>query len=465
MRVSRVSTLMMFAAVLASANAWAVPAFARQTGMSCSQCHTVFPELTPFGRLFKMNGYVLQNVRPLEDINIKKESTLSIGDLPPISAMFIASSTWTSKGQPDSANNAKAQNGTVGFPQQASLFYAGRIADNFGAFFQLTYNPTFNSIGIDNPDLRFADHGGLWNQDLIYGVTVNNNPTVQDVWNTVPSWTFPFTGPLGVPTPAAQGRLLTSLIAQQTAGAGPYVYINKSVYLEASAYHSAKIGATNSQLSFPLDSATTNVIDGAAPYWRFAYNREWGKNSLMIGHWGMYASLAPGNGAPVVASTNNKFTDFAFDSQYQWIGEDHILSLTGTILYERQKLDASRAGGTATNPFDHLLRESIVAAYYYQRRYGLSLGWFNINGTTDPLQYPTSPGNAQQNLTGSANGSPDSRWVTAEADYLPWLNTKLYLQYVAYQKFNGGSGQYNFRSSDRRASDNNTLLAGLWFSF
>src|SRR5665647_954199 len=40
-------------------SAQAVPSFARQTGMSCNECHTVFPELTPFGRIFKLGGYVM----------------------------------------------------------------------------------------------------------------------------------------------------------------------------------------------------------------------------------------------------------------------------------------------------------------------------------------------------------------------------------------------------------------------
>lgn len=35
----------------------AVPSFARQTGLACAACHTAFPELTPFGRWFKLNGY------------------------------------------------------------------------------------------------------------------------------------------------------------------------------------------------------------------------------------------------------------------------------------------------------------------------------------------------------------------------------------------------------------------------
>ena len=45
--------------LLAVTTALAVPSFARQTGLSCTSCHTVFPELTPFGRLFKLGGYVM----------------------------------------------------------------------------------------------------------------------------------------------------------------------------------------------------------------------------------------------------------------------------------------------------------------------------------------------------------------------------------------------------------------------
>ena len=45
--------------LLALENAKAVPSFARQTGMSCNVCHTAFPELTPFGRHFKLTGYAI----------------------------------------------------------------------------------------------------------------------------------------------------------------------------------------------------------------------------------------------------------------------------------------------------------------------------------------------------------------------------------------------------------------------
>src|SRR3954469_20521904 len=50
------------AAALTSHGARAVPAFAQQTGQPCKSCHVggFGPELTPFGREFKLGGYTLR---------------------------------------------------------------------------------------------------------------------------------------------------------------------------------------------------------------------------------------------------------------------------------------------------------------------------------------------------------------------------------------------------------------------
>ena len=39
----------------------ALPLFNRQTGQNCVACHAggQFPELTPYGRMFKMTGYTI----------------------------------------------------------------------------------------------------------------------------------------------------------------------------------------------------------------------------------------------------------------------------------------------------------------------------------------------------------------------------------------------------------------------
>ena len=111
--------------------------------------------------------------------------------------MVQISYTHTEQPLPDSAiSGAFAKDGDLLFPQQASFFYAGKIADGLGAFIQLTYDGIEDHFGFDNTDIRYAHHfsfGGANgnNHEMILGVTLNNNPTVQDVWNSTPAWGFP----------------------------------------------------------------------------------------------------------------------------------------------------------------------------------------------------------------------------------------------------------------------------------
>ncbi|MDP4175819.1 MAG: cytochrome C, partial [Bacteroidota bacterium] len=88
---------------------------------------------------------------------------------------------------------------------------------------------------------------------------------------------------------------------------------------------------------------------------------------------------------------------------------------------------------------------------------GFSLGYFSITGDNNPAL------NAPASVSGSANGSPNSSGFAFEFDYLPWLNTKLALQYIAYNKFNGATSNYD--GSGRNASDNNTLYLLAWVAF
>jgi hypothetical protein len=64
-------------------NAQAVPSYARQTGMACAACHTTPPELTPFGRDFKINGYVMTGMQQIEAPGKGTEAGLKISEVPP----------------------------------------------------------------------------------------------------------------------------------------------------------------------------------------------------------------------------------------------------------------------------------------------------------------------------------------------------------------------------------------------
>src|SRR4249920_379850 len=86
-----------------STQSYAVPSYARQTGVACQGCHTVFPELTPFGRSFKLNAYQIDNLPQVQGITQNKDYELLLNQVPPLSFMFQTSYTKTKTALPDSA--------------------------------------------------------------------------------------------------------------------------------------------------------------------------------------------------------------------------------------------------------------------------------------------------------------------------------------------------------------------------
>lgn len=428
--------------------ATAVPSYARQTGLACEACHTVFPQLTPFGRVFKASGYTLFNTLKVEDINKLKQSTLSLSDIPPVSAMVMASTSFAAK-----ANDPDSSKDSTNLPQQLSLFYAGRITDNVGAFIQLTYEDEGASFGIDNTDIRFADVTKLDGHNLIYGVSLNNNPTVQDLWNTVPAWSQPFIASPALQSPATITQIEGNF-AQAVAGLSAYGFLDQAFYVEFGVYRSALQGAS---VAFS-GSDNNNIISGVAPYWRAAYEFDWGQNSWEIGTMGLYSALnnptTPAGNAINVSLQNaptDKFLDAGLDSEYEYIDDDDQFSVDLRWIHEKQTLDATFAAGLSSNHSDDLDSVSLNASYFWRRKFGGTLGFFNLSGSQDALYY------------GNFKGNSNSSWGLAEVDYLPWLNVKLGLQYTAYMQFDGADSNYD--GEGRNASDNNLVFLYLWLAF
>src|SRR5213592_4769849 len=250
----------------ASFNHRGIPSFSRQTGLACNVCHTAFPMLTAFGRQFKLNAYTLTGLQTIG--GGESNPNLKINLIPPVSTMLQTSLTQTAKAQPGT------QNGNVEFPQQLSVFFGEAISPRIGTFIQITYDGAEGTLGVDNIDLRYANHAKVLSKRTIYGITVNNSPTVQDVWNSTPVWGFPF-GSSGVaPTPAAS-PLINEGLAQSVAGFGTYALWNDHIYGELSVYRSAPQGGAH-----PPDGSSELITKGVTPYWRFAYQQRVGKQYL-----------------------------------------------------------------------------------------------------------------------------------------------------------------------------------------
>ena len=437
---SRALILSLIACVLAvmapARNAHAVPSFARQMNMECGGCHTRFPKLNAFGRQFKASGYTMAASAQLKSAG-KGEQTLGLNDLPPFSVMFQTSYTNLAAQVPDTQNNA------FQFPQQASIFVAGRISPKIGSFVQLTYSQEDDKFGMDNAEFRYADNTSIGSKPVNYGFVMNNNPTMEDLWNSTPAWGFPFASSDVAPGPAA-ATLIDGALGQDAAGLGAYAWLDHTYYLATTFYRSAHLGTAAPS----ADSEMT--IDSFAPYLRFAWQHVWGANTLEVGAYGMWADMIPDG----VSGGTDKYKDEAADVQYERPLHGGQLTVHGTLIHENQKLDATFAAGDSANRTNGLdtLR---VDGSYGVGPWEFAAGVFDTTGDRDNVLY--APGE----VDGSATGKPDSRGYLAQVAYFPWQNVQMTLQYTGYEKFNGASSNYD--GFGRNASDNDSLFLQAWF--
>jgi hypothetical protein len=429
-----------------SSPASATPSFARQTGQSCTACHIggFGPQLTSLGRSFKLNGYVQGEA----------------STLPPISAMIIGSLTSTTTDQPGGAATGFNPNNNLAI-NQISGFYAGRIYGNLGAWIQVTYDGVAKHTSWDNWDVRYADSGQLFGHAFVAGISANNNPTTQDLWNSTPAWTFPYARTSLAPSPGARTRI-DGTYAQQVAGVTAYAMWDDLLYTEVGAYGTLQ-PATQRWLGTTPGDATSNL----APYWRLALQHSWeGGQYASIGTYGLSANVLPGG---VSGSGTDRYTDVGFDATYQYTGDErHVFSLYATFIHESAFLDASFALGNSANSWNELNTLRGNASFYFEQTYGLTAGLFSTWGSTDTGLY-----NSTNPITGSANGSPNSSGFIVQLDYTPfgktdslwapWLNLRLGLQYTGYFAFNGGVANYD--GNGRNAWDNNTVMALAWLVF
>jgi hypothetical protein len=441
---------LVFAAALRVPTARAVPSFSRQTGFACSSCHMAPPELTPLGRAFKLSGYTLSGVamNKVEKTGQQK-SGLSLLQVLPLSVFFDTSFTSTKKPQPGS------QNGSFEFPQDVSLFLAGEWSTHVGSFVQFTYDTQDDHFTWDNTDIRYANSTKFMGKNMLYGVTLNNSPTLEDLWNSTPVWGYPFASDDFAPKPAAAALVNLSL-AQDVAGIGAYQMWNNHLYAAATIYRSQHLGAAQ-----PLTGEDALNIRGVAPYWRIAWQQSTANNYLEVGTYGMHVNATPG----AVTGLQDNFTDVAADFQYdRTIPRFHnnVVSLRGAYIRENSTLNNEFDAESSDVLKHHLNTIQANAEYHFGNRYTGTFGWFNTTGTRDFTFY--NPGcEGPCSITGSANGSPNSSGYIANISWWPAQNIDLSAQYTGYRTFNGLSKNYD--GSGRNAADNNTVYLLARFVF
>jgi hypothetical protein len=242
------------------------------------------------------------------------------------------------------------------------------------------------------------------------------------------------------------------------------------------------------------DAETTKLKGANNPYWRLALTREWGPHDIMVGASGMVAHVY--DGGSDISDPNNlgRFRNSGVDAQYQYLLDPH--TITAQVAYMRQKqnysantvADANANGAPAVfvdaagspvapvNDSDTTKTFRAKLSYVYLAKYGGSLSFFNLTGTTNTLNQTSGfdpafgitsdPGGLlgatgmSQRVGGNLSGNPATRGLTYEAFWLPVQYVRVGVQYTAYNKFNGASTNYD--GLGRNARDNNSLFVYIW---
>ncbi len=437
-----------------SFDASAIPVFARQTGFKCVACHVggEYPQLTSLGRMFKLTGYTLGNANDIFNL------TTNI-DRPPVAVMLQTARQYYTNTSP-AAGNGTAPSSSFDL-QVVSLFAGGHITDNLGAFAQWTWNKYDGNItsgsqytqssGIDNTEFRWADRIVTKDSDLIYGFYGNNRTTMSDVWNSTENWTSDWIGFFNGGGAQAPSTFLMGASAQHgEVGVGTYAFLDKTWYGELAIYKSITHGA----LSFMTGGATgaTGVPElDPSPYFRFAYNKEWGAHSFQAGIHGMTSYVHNAN--PILGYSDwsgsvNTYRDVGVDAQYQYVLDPHYFSAHFRYTHEDINNSSSTLGITATNPTDTLNETWADVTYIYKAKYGAMLFYHGATGSNDPLLYP---------MNASGTGSPTWQSWMPSIFWAPVQNVRIGYMYQFYTQM-GGSSSGNQLAGGLNPHDFNTSM-------
>ena len=424
-----------------------LPSFARQTGQKCSACHVGgdWPQLTPWGRFFKLSGYTAGSNL------IDKEGGVHV----PLGVFGQAGLTWAAQPNNSQGQAVISQNGTPQ-PYEVSAEVGTKITDFLGVFYEYQVLNTFQGWkGVSGAaDIRAVHFFHLGGNEILLGIDSNNAPTVQDVWNSTPDWSFPFYS--SPQTPGAPASPMIESLASETGSIGAYALINRHFYVEASFYRVGTDFFRFMTAGTAFQSTGINYLEGYNPYWRGYWTETHGPQSFMVGTFGMRANVFPDSSNP--HGPTDVFTDYGFDSQYQYLADTHKVTLRGSYIYENRDWNASFPLGAAGTPRGNLKALNLSGSYSYKNTWTFHAGYFDTDGNSDSTLYAISDPSGNQ-----VTASPKTTGYTLEVDRHVTQNIQLMAQYRGFVEFNGL--KHNIDGLGRNASDNNTLWLSVFFAF
>lgn len=393
--------------LFASHSALAVPAYARQTGNACADCHAgaYGPALTPYGMRFKANGYT---------------DTDGNGFKLPVAMQIVGTRSVPTQGQSTTDLS------------EADLYLAGRINDEIGGYVkvQSTNNGSdkFNTA-LSDMDLRFAVKDvKLGDKTATIGVTVNNNPGFSDPVSALPAATE--NGP-----PTVSGTLLnpssSNTLADRVIGASIYALYDDNWYGEIGTYNSLPTSVQD-HLGYSISGDPGKLSDTG--YARFVYMKDFKRQFFSVGA----VALTTRRQLPRSGPTED-LTDLGYDVTYQFLGtKENILQVAYVNILERRRYATTPTGplpGLVAQTNGAVHDQTLTLSYTFQQSYGVVVSHLVSTGTHDIVRFEPygDPDTSSNSFTlfWAPFGKDDS--LTSKA------NLKLAATWFRFNKFNGSS--------------------------
>jgi hypothetical protein len=436
--------------LLALQPAQAVPSYARQTNTECAACHigAFGPHLTPYGIRFKLGGYTDSDGK---------------GTKVPLSLTVQATSTQTEGGNP--ATHGQSDNRLT----NADVYLAGKLFDGVGSFTHVAHSEgpaATDYTQLDDMDLRFAREAKLGQRSLVWGLTLNNNPGVQDPIDAMPAWGFGAAGPgRDFVQKTRTGTLLNKYqggVAHRVLGLSGYAFLDDHWYAELGSYKSMSLAAQN-KLGLPEYAPGADVGDpgklSKTLYWRGAWLHDLKTQFYSVGLFGLRTDLQPDRVGP-----SDAINDTGIDASYMYLGNrEHMVQLRANYIVERRRYGTQPtlsffppAFGGPTGQATGSARETTFSATYaLQNTWGITAArtWSKTN--EDHARYVVSgKGDTYFNYIGGY-------WNVwgKEGDPVPvGMNLQIGAAFIRFDHFNGTRSDIFGPFSGVRAKDLNTTL-------
>lgn len=400
--------VLFFAIGLLPEESGAVPSYARQLQKPCTACHTIWPNLNQYGRQFKVKAYT--DVSP--EWQMINKDNLNLLYIFPVSARAVFLPYTKEQDRVAGINTNSTELDSV------ALFLGSRVFDYGGVFASAEWSPDDGTIHI--PTVKLAFQYPLGEGNTLGLVAFKGLPTSADPFNTLGGRDRALTfGDESIPWILTKGWTF-SFWSEENLGVVAHGYfLGNRLYAAVGAMR----GGDSADAGFGFtDDKNRDPFDGFA---RLAWDQKLPNGAVTLGgawYTGKQRLLASDGSTLFESTVNRGYADASLEQNF---GEDHLVEVQALFGYGKER---NVFGGDETRKFSGFLAEG---SYFFQRTVGL-IGAYNMIHVNDVLASDPS-------FTGTGTDENRKRTWLVALNYLPWLNTKVAVQYSETKtKFVGG---------------------------